>query len=207
MIFHELFRGIVRDARQMSLPEILAVLFAVISVLYARINNILVYPSGIISILFSIYIFIQQQYRLYPDAGLNLYYLVMSIYGWYHWTRRDSRHRETPVSRCNRQEWITAGAWFFPIWLVLYVFLSKYHINNVPLLDSFVSASACTGMWLLARRKIENWLVLLISDAFGIPLYYIKHLYLISTLMLFYVVLAWLGYMAWKKNLATTVRS
>lgn len=202
MVHHQILQGILQDAREMSFSEIMAVIFAVISVLYARVNSILVYPTGIVSILFSIYIFIQDKYRLYPDAGLNLYYLVMSIYGWYHWKVKDSHQKETRVTWSSRKEWLNAGAWFFPIWVILYIFLSKYHINNVPLLDSFVSASACCGMWLLARRKIDNWLVLLVSDGFGIPLYYIKHLYLISALMCLYVVIAWLGFIAWKRTIA-----
>jgi nicotinamide mononucleotide transporter len=199
MQFHEMIGGILRDASQMSLAELLAVIFAVISVLYARVNHILVYPTGIISVLLSIYIFTQDAYRLYPDAGLNGYYLVMSIYGWYHWKHKDGHRRETPITRCSLKEWGIAAAWFIPIWAVLYVFLTRYHINNVPFLDSFVSASACCGMWLLARRKIENWLVLLISDLFGVPLYYIKHLYLFSLLMCLYVALALLGYLTWRK--------
>ncbi|HUX85339.1 MAG TPA: nicotinamide riboside transporter PnuC [Chitinophagaceae bacterium] len=201
MNFHEILQGILREARSMSVVELLAVVFAVISVLYARVNHILVYPAGIVSILLSIYIFIQDRYRLYPDAGLNGYYLVMSIYGWYHWKQKDSAQKETPITRCSRGEWGIALAWFFPIWLVLYIVLSRYHINNVPLLDSFVNASACCGMWLLARRKIENWLVLLVSDFFGVPLYFIKHLYLFSLLMILYLVIAVMGYRTWKRSL------
>lgn len=208
MTFHEIYQGLITGIENMSWIEGLAVVFAIISVLCARANNIWVYPAGIAGILLSIYIFIGEKYKLYPDAALNVYYLVMSIYGWYFWMKKppgknlqgdDNPVEETPITWCTKRELTTAAMIFIVLWAGLYWWLSTYKINNVPLMDSFSSAMAATGMWLLAKRKIENWIALLIADAVGIALFFVKNLILFSALNIFYVVIAILGYIAWRK--------
>lgn len=208
MTFQEIYQGLITGIENMSWVEGLAVVFAIISVLCARANHIGVYPAGIAGILLSIYIFIGEEYKLYPDAALNLYYLVMSIYGWYFWTKKPSSKassgnnappEETPITWCTKKELITAAVIFIVLWSGLYWWLSTYKINNVPLMDSFSSAMAATGMWLLAKRKVENWIALLIADAVGIALFFVKKLILFSGLNVFYVVIAILGFIAWKK--------
>jgi nicotinamide mononucleotide transporter len=200
MTVSEIVKALDDSARQMSWQEWAAVLFSIASVLFARANSIWLYPTGIAGILFSIYIFIEAQYKLYPDAALNLYYLIMSIYGWYLWSRKDSeKHDETPISWCSKKDWFTASTIFIVLWITLYWWLSTYKINNVPLYDSFSSAMAATGMWLLAKRKVENWIALLIADAVDIFMFFIKKLILFCCLNVFYVIIAWIGYLAWKK--------
>lgn len=208
MTFQEIYQGLITGIENMSWVEGLAVIFAIISVLCARANNIWLYPAGIAGILLSIYIFIGEEYKLYPDAALNLYYLIMSIYGWYFWSKKPSPEHlqgndkpveETPITWCTKKELITAAAIFIVLWTGLYWWLSTYKINNVPLLDSFSSSMAATGMWLLAKRKIENWIALLIADTVAIILFFVKKLILFSGLNIFYVIIAILGYIAWKK--------
>ncbi len=182
----------------MTLVEGMAVVFAIISVFCAKANSIWVYPSGIAGILLSIYIFIGAQYKLYPDAALNLYYLVMSIYGWYFWSHPKTAG-ETPITYCNKKEYGQATVLFLGIWIGLYWWLSTYHINDVPKMDSFTSAMAATGMWLLAKRKIENWIVLALADFVDIGLFFYKKLLLFSFLNVFYVVIAILGFLAWRR--------
>lgn len=208
MTLQEICQGLETGIANMSWMEGLAVLFSVISVLCARANNVWLYPAGIAGILLSIYIFIGAEYKLYPDAALNVYYLLMSIYGWYFWLKKpasqtgeDSRPaRETPITWCTKKELIIAAALFTVLWTALYWWLSTYKINNVPLMDSFSSAMAATGMWLLAKRKIENWLALLIADTVAVALFFVKNLLLFSTLNVFYIVVAILGFMAWKRR-------
>jgi nicotinamide mononucleotide transporter len=203
MIYHYFIVGI----ESLSWAEAGAVIFAIISVLCARANSIWVYPTGIAGILLSIYIFIGEQYKLYPDAALNFYYLVMSVYGWYFWVRggsskennKEKDKQETPVTWCNRKELWIAAAIFAGLWIILYWWLSTYNINNVPIMDSFSSAMASAGMWLLAKRKVENWIALLIADFVDIFMFFVKKLILFSALSIFYVIIAWLGYLAWKK--------
>lgn len=204
MTFQQIYQGLVAGIQNMTWIEALAVLFSIISVLCARANNIWVYPTGIAAILLSIYIFIGAAYKLYPDAALNLYYLIMSIYGWYFWLHKPSGDAvsgggHTPITWCSRKELITASGLFVVLWAGLYWWLSTYRINNVPLMDSFCSGMAATGMWLLAKRKIENWIALLVADAVGIGLFFVKKLILFSALNIFYVIIAILGFIAWKK--------
>jgi nicotinamide mononucleotide transporter len=204
MGYQELYQGLVAGLRNMSWPEGLAVAFSIASVLYARVNSIWVYPTGIAGILLSIYIFIGAAYKLYPDVALNLYYLVMSVYGWYFWARKpragDGEPAEhTPVTWCTRRDLVTGAVLFGVLWAGLYFWLSTYRINNVPVMDSFSSAMAAVGMWLLARRKIENWIALLIADGVDIGMFFVKKLILFSFLNVFYVVIAVLGFIAWKK--------
>lgn len=208
MTYHELYHSLIAGIYNMSWQEALAVIFAVVSVLFARVNNIWVYPTGIAGILLSIYIFIGEEYKLYPDAALNLYYLVMSIYGWYFWSKipsngnkdiTEKKKEETPITWCNKKEFLTASLIFIGLWGVLYWWLDTYKINNVPVMDSFTSAIEATGMWLLAKRKVENWIALMIGDGVDILVFFVKHLILFCVLNIFYVVIAILGYMAWKK--------
>lgn len=196
----DIYQGLLASVENMSWIEAAAVIFAIISVLCAKANSIWVYPTGIAGILLSIYIFIGSRYKLYPDAALNLYYLIMSIYGWYFWSAKKEK-QETPISTCNRKEYITAAALFIGLWSSLYWWLATYNINNVPMMDSFTSSMAAVGMWLLAKRKIENWIALLIADFVAIGLFFYKELLLFSLLNIFYVVIAILGYMAWKKRM------
>lgn len=216
MTFQEIYQGLLSGIENMSWVEGLAVVFAIISVLCARKNNIWVYPTGIAGILLSIYIFIGEKYKLYPDAALNMYYLVMSVYGWYYWLKKPADRKssgntaeatETPISWCTQKELITASVIFIVLWAILYWWLSTYKINNVPLLDSFCSAMAASGMWLLAKRKIENWIALLIADVVGIVLFFIKNLVLFSALNIFYVIIAILGFIAWRKIYSKNINS
>lgn len=197
----EIYQHFISGIENIGWIEGAAVVFAIISVLCAKANSVWVYPTGIAGILLSIYIFIGEQYKLYPDAALNLYYLVMSIYGWYFWTHKPKHKekKETPITWCSRKELLTAAGIFIAVWIILYWWLSTYKINNVPLMDSFSSAMACSGMWLLAKRKVENWIALLIADFVDIGMFFVKKLILFCGLSIFYVIIAWLGYLAWKK--------
>jgi nicotinamide mononucleotide transporter len=204
MSYQEIYQGLLAGIAQMSWVEALAVICAIVSVLCARANHVGVYPAGILGILFSIYIFVGEQYKLYPDAALNLYYLVMSIYGWYFWTRRGSEKNAkvespTPITWCTPRELLIAALGFLVLWTGLYFWLHTYQINNVPLMDSFSSAMACVGMWLLAKRKIENWIALLIADAVDVGMFFVKKLILFCGLNIFYVIIAILGFLTWKK--------
>lgn len=205
MTYSEIYQGVIAGIAHMSWVEGAAVICAIISVLCARANHIGVYPAGIVAVLLSIYIFVGEQYKLYPDAALNLYYLVMSIYGWYFWTRRGSEKNspapesQTPITWCSRRELWQAGVGFLILWGGLYFWLHTYQINNVPIMDSFSSAMACVGMWLLAKRKIENWIALLIADGVDVGMFFVKKLILFCGLNIFYVVIAVLGFLTWKK--------
>jgi nicotinamide mononucleotide transporter len=174
--------------------QVLVLITGVAQVLLARANNILLYPVGIISVTLAMYSLFHA--GLYAESLLNLYYLVMSVYGWWHWTRKEGSP-PVKVSHTNRSEWIVTSAIVFVGWLMLYLILVRFTPSTVPLWDAWISATAWAGMWLLARRKIENWILLNISNAFAIPLLFQKQLPLFGILTIFLFIVACFGYVDW----------
>lgn len=177
-------------------PEWIAVIFGVAQVLLAQRNHVLTYPAGIISIVLSIYILTVAV--LYAEALLNIYYLVMSIYGWYLWSRKTGKPL-LPVTFTTRKEWNITALIVVGGWIVLYAVLRLFTTSDVPVWDAWVSATAWAGMWLLARRKVENWLLLNLSNLFAVPLQFYKHLPLFALLTVVLFVVACFGYFDWRK--------
>jgi nicotinamide mononucleotide transporter len=177
-----------------TLWEWIAVLLGMAEVLLARVNNIWLYPTGIAGTFIGIYILLIA--GLYAESALNVYYLVMSIYGWIYWMKKRD---ESPVkiTWATRREWITTLMIVFAGWAILYLLLKKFTTSNVPLWDAWVSSTAWAGMWLLARRKLENWVLLNISNLFAIPLLCYKKLILFSALTLFLFIVAFFGFFEW----------
>lgn len=172
----------------------LVLVFGVTEVLLARANNIWLYPTGIVAILLGIVSLFKVQ--LYAECLLHLYYLVMSIYGWWYWSAKKDR-KPVDITFSSTQEWVITVAIAFGGSIVLFLFLTYLTDSEVPAWDAWVSATGWAGMWLLARRKIENWLLLNISNAFAIPLLFKKGLPLMALLTLFLFVVACKGYYDW----------
>jgi len=200
----DLFAHYLAEQWQHTAPlELIAVCFGVAEVLLAFRNSVLLYPAGIISTAIYTWLFIRPGTGLYADAILNVYYFAMSVYGWYHWRRRKHSHTELPVSRATSAERRIASGIFIAAFCFLLLFLKYATDSSVPLADAFVSATAWTGMWFLARRKIENWVVLNISNAAAIPLLLYKKMPLTALLTLFLFIVAVLGYFRWRRLLKT----
>jgi len=190
----------VEQIRNTSLLEWLGAGFGAAEVLLAKANKVWLYPAGILSVLISIYLFLRG--GLYGESILNLYYLAMSIYGWWFWVFKRSVV-PLPITRATKKEWritlwIALGGF-----LLLYVVLRYFMKSTVPVMDAFVSATAWAGMWLLAKRKLENWILLNISNAVAIPLLFYKQLPLYALLTLFLFIVAIFGFFEWKRNLET----
>ena len=175
-----------------------AALFGVASVLFSWKNHIALYPTGIVSTAIYAYMWTQSEARLYADALLNLYYLGMSIYGWAYWVKNKNNAKNLEISVCNKRDWKIAIVIAVIGWGILYIML-RFTPSNVPVWDSFVSATAWSGMWLLARRKLENWLLLNISNLAAIPLFVYKGYYVTMLLTVFLFIVAISGYFNWKK--------
>ena len=177
--------------------EFIAVLFGLLSVWFAKNNDIRVFPTGIISV--SIYIFINYSVELYANAGINLYYFIMSLYGWVLWSSKNEKIK-TEISRCNKNEL------FFSIFLSIFFFLIIYYLvkisdSVVPMVDSITTSLSLVAMFLMARRKVENWIYWIIADLIYIPLYFYKGLLLTSFQFLVFLIIAILGYLSWSKKL------
>lgn len=184
-----------------SLLEWIAVGFGVTEVLLARKNNVWLYPTGILGILCSLFLLIDA--KLYAETLLHGYYLVMSAFGWAMWKNK-SNSGAGKISKSNHKEqiitWMIAGIG----WVVLYFVLDNFTDSDVPIIDAFISSTAWAGMWLLAKRKLENWIWLNLSNLVAIPLLFHKQLILISFLTIFLFVVAIFGYIDWKKELEAT---
>jgi len=163
-------------------------------VLLARANNIWLYPTGIIATalgIFSLY-----NVQLYAECLLHVYYLVMSIYGWWYWAAKTDQ-KPVEITFSSKVEWIITSSIAFGGSLLLFFVLSTFTDSQVPAWDAWVSATGWAGMWLLARRKLENWLLLNISNAFAIPLLFYKELPLLGLLTIFLFIVACKGYIDW----------
>lgn len=194
---HDLVSLFMEQIKETTWVQWLAVALGVAEVLLARINNIWLYPTGILATALSILLLMEAQ--LYAESALNVYYVIMSIYGWVYWVKK----RDLPpvkVTYSNKNDWMISLAISLGGWAVLYILLKSFTPSNVPLWDAFVSSTAWAGMWLLARRKVENWVFLNISNLFAVPLLFYKKLPMFAVLTVFLFVVACFGYFDWKKK-------
>ena len=181
--------------------ELTAVVFGIISVLFARKNNILVYPTGLVSTLIFVYILLE--WKLFGDFIINIYYSIMSVLGWYLWTRKKNGADEFPISIMNGKDYLISSL-IFTITLLfvalVYQFFDKF-TDWTAYVDTLTTALFFVGMWLMAKRKIENWIIWVIADIISVPLYFYKGLTFSSMQFLLFTIIAILGYLEWKRLL------
>ena len=197
MSIHEWGNLFLQQIKETDILQWIAVALGVAEVLYAKANKIWLYPTGIAATLLSVYILAVA--GLYAESALNVYYVVMSIYGWWYWIKKKNLP-PVKISYCNRRDWLIVMMILTGSFALLY-FLLKQTSSTVPFWDALVSACAWAGMWLLAKRKIENWILLNISNALAIPLLFYKKLPLFAALTLFLFIVAIAGYYEWRKIL------
>lgn len=193
-----IWQGILEGLAEMTLLEAVAVFFGLASVFYSIKKNILVFPTGMISTI--IYVYICLKYKLYADMGINAYYFAMSIYGWYLWSRPSEGKEELPVTWLSPKGIMQSIGLFLLSYGVLYTVLSNFTDSDVPYWDSFTTSSAFVGMWLMANKKVENWIAWIITDIVSVPLYFYKGLMLTSFQFLSFTVLATIGLIEWMKT-------
>ena len=181
--------------------ELIGVFFGIISVIFSKKNSVLVFPTGIISTLIFAYLLLFEWYLL-GDAIINIYYFIMSVYGWYIWTKKINNTAVTPISTTTKNEKKTM-AFIFIASVVFIVFIYQLFdkwIDWTAYVDTLTTGIFFVGMWLMARRKVENWIYWIVGDLISIPLYYYKGLVFTSLQYLLFSILAILGYLAWKKQ-------
>lgn len=200
MTIGEWFSLFAEQIRETGILQWIAVSFGVTEVLLARANKVLLYPAGIIATVLSA--FLLYQAGLFAEAGLNIYYFVMSIYGWLHWVRRKN---ETPleITWSTQRDWIVTSLISIGGCGLLYLVLRYFTSSDVPFWDAVVTSTAWAGMWLLAKRKVENWILLNISNALAVPLLIYKKMPLFAALTVFLFIVACFGFVEWKKILRT----
>jgi nicotinamide mononucleotide transporter len=207
--------------------ELLAAVFGVVSVFFARKENILVFPTGIIST--AIYVYLLSQWTLYGDLIINVYYTLMSIYGWYMWHKViDDKKTRISISRTNFKDKLKAfGIFLFTSVFVIAVYryydvmpnhldftgsvsfawkhLTSGNIHDIrlatPFLDTFTTGIFFAAMWLMANKKIENWTLWIVGDVVSIPLYFIKGYGFTAIQYAIFLVIAILAYFSWRKSI------
>ncbi len=187
--------------------EIIAVIFGFLSVWYSKQENILVYPTGIISTV--IFVYLLWQWELLGDMMINFYYASMSIYGWYVWTRKVDAVHFTPVTRTTFKEKLWSVLIFAGTLLFVYAVYDAFDKWNnwTAYVDTVTTAIFFVGMWLMARKKIENWIYWIIGDLISVPLYFYKGLTFTSFQYLLFTIIAVFGYFAWKRSLNKNPRT
>ena len=181
--------------------EFFAAVLGVLSVWYAKNNKILVYPTGIISTL--IYVWILLKNQLLGDLIINAYFFLMSIYGWFFWSKKDEGIFQNKISRLNLNELIFGLIVFVLVFIaVKYIYnISNWEKSYVSSIDTLTTAIFCSAMWFMARRKIEHWILWILGDIISIPLYFHKGLYFTSIQYLTFTIIAILGFFTWLKEL------
>jgi len=185
-----------------SMLEWISTIAQVLSVWYALKNKVLVFPTGIIGVLIAAYIYLFKIFPpLYAEGLLHLYYLGMSMFGWYAWTLKKSDQSFVfPITWCNAGERVKGGILVIISCTVIYLWLQFKTDSNTPFADALVTSFSILGMWWMAKRKIENWLAYMISNAIAIPLNYYKDLSLFSLMYIVFFFMAWRGFVSWKKE-------
>ena len=203
MDFQEIVQQFIDGIKHTGWLEYIAVFAGIASVWFSRMENILVYPVGLINTI--IYVYLSFKFHLPGEASVNFYYTVMSIYGWYVWTKKDDRHKNIiQISFSDKYMWIYQLMFFLFFYIAIY-FLLVYLKENffegaIPWGDAFASATAFTGMWLMTRKKVESWYWWIATNIASIPLYFVKGLVFTSVYYFVLLVMAISGLVEWKKR-------
>ena len=181
--------------------ELIAIFFGLLSVWFAKKNNILVFPTGIINT--GIYVYLLWKWDLLGDMIINFYYVVMSVYGWYQKKKKKGEQNQYEIAIASKKDWFYSFYIFTATILLVvgvYLFFGKF-THWTSYVDTFVTGIFFAGMWLMARRKIENWLFWIIGDIISIPMYFVKGYTFTSIQYLIFTIIAFYGYQEWKKKL------
>ncbi len=207
------------------LIEFIAMAFGIASVLFAKKENILVYPTGIISTV--LYVYLLSKWQMYGDLIINIYYTLMSIYGWWVWSRivDDGSQKHIPITKSTRADYIKAlGIFIFTSAFVIWVYrhynvmpnelglkesiaYAWQHLSTgvlaeikkvTPFLDTFTTGAAFAAMWLMANKKLESWTFWIIVNIASVPLYFIKGYGFTGIQYFIFLVLAFQGYKEWR---------
>jgi nicotinamide mononucleotide transporter len=196
--------SIVQFLTQTGWLEWCGVVSGILCVWLAAKNNILNWPIAIVSVI--IYIFIFYDSKLYADMGLQIYFLLMNVYGWYFWNKnRKSTAIPTPVSQITRKEILLSAAGVIVFTFVLGFILRQNTDASFPFIDSFCTACSLIAQIFLARKVLQNWLIWIFVDIIYVGVYVSKDLYATAIMYALYIYIAWMGYRQWKHTLKETV--
>ena len=199
-ILESIYNGLVQTTR----IEAIAVISGIVSVWYSRKENILVFPTGLLNT--TIYIYLSFKGHLLGEASVNLYYTIMSLYGWYLWTRKNQTNQEfiLQITNSNTKERIQQFLFFAGVYAIIYFALvyvkQSFAPEAIPWADALASASAYTAMWLMAKKKVESWFWWVLTNIASIPLYFIKGYTFTSVQFIVLLILAIAGWIEWSRK-------
>ena len=179
--------------------ELIAVTFGLTCVWFMKKESTLAFPTGIVNVL--IYVYICIHVRLYANAAINAFFFVMSVYGWYNWTRKDSSDHTIRITRCSNKELGWNILAFFLFFVIIRIVLGRYTDSKVPTWDTLTTTLYIIAQWLLSRKKIENWILWITGDTIAIGLFASQGLYFSSFQYLVFTIIAILGFREWKAKL------
>ncbi len=183
--------------------EYIAVIAGIASVWFSKKENILVYPVGLINTI--IYVYLSFRYDLIGESAVNFYYTIVSIYGWVMWARKDQlKNPVLHITHSTRKQVMMQVGFFAGLYLAIFLILTylrhAFYPGVIPWADALASASAFTGMWLMARKKVESWYWWILTNIVSIPLYYVKGLDITSAYYGILLLLAFTGLYEWKQK-------
>ena len=203
MSFQEIWQQFIEGMKNTTWLEYIAVFAGIASVWFSRIENILVYPVGLINTI--IYIYISIKGDLYGEASVNFYYTIMSFIGWYMWLRRDEKKQVVlHVTSSDRKMWVSQVLFFLFFYIALYAALTflkqVFAKETIPWADAFASATAFTGMWLMTKKKVESWYWWIATNIASMPLYFVKGYVFTSVYYFVLLIMAVFGLIEWRKR-------
>jgi nicotinamide mononucleotide transporter len=202
--FQEILQQFITDMAHTKWYEYIAVFAGIASVWYSRKENILVFPTGLLNTI--IYIYISFDGKLLGEATVNFYYTIMSIVGWYMWSKKDTKHENIlHISLSTKKEWLYQllffGAFYAVIFYALTYFKTMFFDGVIPWADALASASAFTGMWLMTKKKVESWYWWIVTNIASIPLYFVKHYVFTSVYYVVLLIMAVFGLIEWMRKI------
>lgn len=181
--------------------ELLGAILGIIYIFFSIRQSILTWPTGLITSALYIVVFFQSKF--YADMGLQVYYVLISIYGWYYWIRGKKAENDSsvPVRQVNKTLWIKLTGVTILLYFAILLVLLNFTDSDVPYMDSFTTALSITATWMLAKKYIEHWLIWIFVDLFSSGLYVYKNLWPTVILFLVYTFMAYFGFVEWRKDI------
>jgi nicotinamide mononucleotide transporter len=198
-----LYQSFIDGLLQTSALEFVAVLAGIASVWFSKKEQVLVYPVGLINT--TIFVYLSFKGHLLGEASVNIYYTVMSIYGWWLWTRKNDKQEtilqiQFSTTKELFQQLLFFAAFYVVLYTALYFSKTSFAPGAIPWADALSSAAAYTGMWLMAKKKVESWYYWIATNIFSIPLYFVKGYVFTSVQFAVLLALAVAGLIAWRKK-------
>ncbi len=191
------YQSILTQFQHASWLEWTGTISGFICIYLAAKENIWSWPVSIISVLAYSIVFYES--KLYGDTVLQFYFLATAIYGWYFWLKKKSTN-DKPVESIAAAQWLYIVAGVLALTILLGLFLKTYTDTDVPYIDGFCTAMSFAAQLMLSRKILQNWILWIIVDICYVPLYIHKHLSLTAILYFVLIILAFIGYLDWRKT-------